>query len=99
MNQFHEKHGLESISFCLKTSDMVGLAKICVQSTDVAVENLPILVELGDVELLDQCGLISDDHVDALIQHLVTVYPGTGTLYILTTKNSVPKLKIFKMQH
>ena len=92
MNQFHEKHGLESISFCLKTSDMVGLAKLCVQSIDVAVENLPILVELGDVELLDQCGLISDDHVDALIQHLVTVYPGTGTLHILTTKNSVPKL-------
>ena len=69
---------MEPASFCLKTSDMVGLARVCSQSVQVAVDNLAILVELGDVELLATCGLISADNVDRLTSHLVSVYPGHG---------------------
>ena len=74
----YEGQGMEPASFCLKTSDMVGLARVCSQNVGAAVDNLAILVELGDVELLSSCGLITANNVDRLVSHLVTVYPGHG---------------------
>ena len=41
--------GEEPVSFCLQTSDLVGLARLASSDTAVALENMPILVELGDI--------------------------------------------------
>ena len=41
--------GEEPVNFCLQTSDMAGLARLAASDTAVALENMPILVELGDI--------------------------------------------------
>ena len=44
-----QTEGMDELTFCLKTSDMVGLAKLSMVNLDVAMENLPIIIELGDL--------------------------------------------------
>ena len=46
MKHFHQ---MDSQAFCLKTSDMVGLAKLSMMNLDIAIENMPIIIELGDL--------------------------------------------------
>ena len=41
--------GLSDVEFCLKTSDMPGLARLAANSMSVALENLAIIIELGDI--------------------------------------------------
>ena len=41
--------GEEPVSFCLQTSDMAGLARLASTDSAVALENMPIIVELGDI--------------------------------------------------
>ena len=45
-------------TFPLQSSDMAGLARLATQDPAVALENLPIIVELGDIgNLEDQDGV------------------------------------------
>ena len=42
------------VSFPPQTSDMAGLARLATQDPAVALENLPIIVELGDIGNLEE---------------------------------------------
>ena len=44
-----QTEGMDPLSFCLKSSDMVGLARLSIMNFDIALENLPMLIELGDL--------------------------------------------------
>ena len=40
---------LSEVEFCLKTSDMPGLARLAANNVSVALENMAIIIELADV--------------------------------------------------
>ena len=44
-----QTEGMDEQAFCLKTSDMVGLTKLSMMNLDIAIENMPIIIELGDL--------------------------------------------------
>lgn len=69
--------GLSDVEFCLKTSDMPGLARLAANNMSVALENLAIIIELGDIEILSTSGLLRN-HSEEVLNHLMRCYPTNG---------------------
>ena len=50
MDHFRDR-GETPVCFCLKTLDLAGLARLATSDTTVALENMAILIELGDISM------------------------------------------------
>ena len=65
-------------AFCRATTFLPGLVRLAMQDPELAGRELPLLVELGDTQLLADCGLLEPHMAPALLDHLTQLYHGPG---------------------
>jgi len=64
----------EEVNFCRETFYLAGLVRAVLQDTELALHEMAFIIELGDTDLLAECGLLDSQHAGKVVEHLVNVY-------------------------
>merc|ERR1711892_46184 len=70
----HELGPREAVLFCRQTFYLAGLVRSVLRDTELALQEMPFIIELGDTGLLAECGLLDPPHAHKVVDHLVAVY-------------------------
>ena len=62
------------VEWCRTSMYLPGMVRALLASPHLAHRHLPFLVELGDVQLLEELGLLRKENARVLVEHLVNTY-------------------------
>ena len=62
------------VEWCRSSLFLPGMVRALLSSPHLAAAHLPLLVELGDVKLLDELNLLEGENAKTLVEHLVNTY-------------------------
>jgi len=62
------------VEWCRTSMYLPGMVRALLASPHLAHRHLPFLVELGDVQLLEELGLLREENARVLVEHLVNTY-------------------------
>ena len=62
------------VEWCRRSLYLAGMIRALLANPNLAQHHLPFLVELGDVQLLEELGLLGKKNARVLVEHLVNTY-------------------------